>query len=206
MFKLDNVEDDKKTELKSNTSYTLNKKNIVVDKSDEYEDELKDFIEIQKDEIQKIQKNDFIRYVSKKDNELKKGGYVLDIYSKVSKKGEEKIYIKLSFNKTIMKNSAIGVYNILLDNISNIYKKIHSPVEYNIIKNSINGVSSHMNDDIRNLYDTISSKDTELELLKKDIKYLKDENKKNEERIRKIVGYIKDISNKLNSTNNSTNI
>lgn len=193
MFKLNTDDDTRKPNTE--TTYSLQKKNINTEDVDS--SELKNFIEISLSDIDKLQKGDFIRYRLKSDGILKKGGYLFNIFSKTLKNGTEKTYIQLSFNKTFLENNSMGIYKVSLDNIDKIYKKIDNNIEYNIIKNSIDGISDNFNSDINNLYDATKNKEDEILLLKQEIELLKKENKKTEERFKKIVSYVKEISERI---------
>lgn len=162
-------------------------------------DFLKNFIEISKDQLDQLQKNDFIRYKLKSDGELKKGGYIVDIISRTLKSGVEKVYIKISFNKSFINNGRVGTYQVSVDNIDKLYKKIENQMEYTMISNSINGLSDNIGSDISNLYEMGKNKELEIIALKSEIEELKKESKKTEDRLKKIVGYIKEISDRINT-------
>ena len=189
-----NTTNNQNNKLSTSLSLHKNKREIPDNDDNEF---LKNFIEIQKDNLDQLQKNDFIRYRNKTDGELKKGGYVVDIYNKVLKSGEEKIYIKLSFNKTFINAGRVGTFPISLDNLDKIYKRIENKIEYGIVSDSINGISENFGSDINNIYETLRNNNLEISSLRDEVEELKKENIKTEVRLKKIVGYIKEISDKI---------
>lgn len=164
-------------------------------------DFLRNFIEIPLDQIDQLQKNDFVRYKNKTDGDIKKGGYVVDIYTRVLKNGEEKTYIKLSFNKTFINNNRFGTFPVSLDNIEKLYKRIENQIEFNQVSNSISGISENFGNDINNIFELLRNKDLEINSLKLDIEELKKDNKKTEDRLRKMLSYIKEVGDRTSNVN-----
>lgn len=184
--------DDKKNENSTTTSINL-KHPVPVD----YSTELKNFIELRKDQLNQLQKGDFVRYTNKTDDELKKGGYVVDVYSKVLKSGEEKTYIKLSFNQSQLQTGRMGVFIVLINNINKIYKKIENQVEYKSVSDGISNMEEHLVSDINGVYELFKKKEIEIKLMKTDIDNLKKENKKTEDRMKQIVKFITELRERI---------
>jgi len=174
------------------------KSKLKIERTKDNEYSLDDFIEVDIDSIEDLEVNDFIRYMNKSDKILKKGGYLVRIYSRVLKDNTEKVYLLLSFNRVISTKFNSGTFSIALNNIEKLYKKIANVIEHGVITNSIDGISSNVDSNVQNIYDELALKNKEITILKNDVENLKRDSFKTDERIKKIVGYIKEISIKIN--------
>ena len=66
------------------------------------------------------------------------------------------------------------------------------------MSNGINGITNNFGSDIENLYELNREKDMQINELKLSVEELKKEKNKTDDRIKKIINYIKEISERLN--------